>query len=178
MRKQLVEIFPQLSEIADASLRGLVERCWLTALERGGWTIEDLERIPFSLMSDMGEISLAAHTRNVTDCSVAVGKVMNNSGIAAFKVDMDLLTAGGLLHDVGKALEYSFNGEKWVVSSQGRMLRHPISGAALAFELKLPEALQHIIAVHSHEGDKSRSTTEAWIVHHCDFINFDPIKKK
>ncbi len=178
MAKKLSDIFPQLNDIADLNLRTLVERCWLTALERGGWVVEDLERMPFSLLSDMSEISLAAHTRNVTDCSVVVGKVMNSNGIPAFQVDMDLLTAGGLLHDVGKALEYAQVEGKWVVSAYGKMLRHPISGAALAAELKLPEAVQHIIAVHSHEGDKSRSTTEAWIVHHCDFINFDPIKKK
>ncbi len=178
MAEKLVELFPQLNLIEDKKLRDQVEHCWMVALERGGWTIDDLERLPFSLLSDMSEISLAAHTRNVTDTSIAVGKVMNNTGIEAFNINTDYIVAGGLLHDVGKALEYAEQDGKWVVSYNGRMLRHPISGAALAAELKLPEAIQHIIAVHSYEGDKNRNTTEAWIIHHSDFINFDPIKRK
>ncbi len=173
----LNEIFPKLREVEDSELREKVIKCWTIAMERGGWSIEDLDRIPFSLAANMMDISLAAHTRNVTDCSLAVGKVMHNTGIAVFKIDFDLLIAGGLLHDVGKLLEYGCEDGKWFVTKSGKMLRHPISGAALAAELKLPEPVQHIIAVHSHEGDKHRNSTEAWIVHHCDFINFDPIKK-
>ena len=177
MAEKLSDYFPQLQEIQDLDLREKVELCWLIALERGGWKLADLERVPFSLTSDMKEISLAAHTRNVTNTSIAVSKVMSKTGIAAYNINFDILFAGGLLHDVGKLLEYKQDGDKWVVSTSGKMLRHPISGCALAAETGLPEAVQHIIAVHSLEGDRSPRTTEAWIVHHCDFINFDPIKK-
>jgi len=177
MHKNLRDVFPQLNEIKDSDLKEKVEKCWLTALERGGWIVDDLERIPFSMLSDMSEISLAAHTRNVTDCSIAVAKVMDKTGIDAFNIDFDILIAGGLLHDVGKVLEYGYKDGKWFVTQAGKMLRHPISGCVLAGELDLPLSIQHLIAVHSYEGDKTRGTTEAWIVHHCDFINFDPIKK-
>jgi len=177
MNNNITQIFPQIEKITDPDLRQKVIQCWTTALERGGWEIDDLERIPFSLMSDMSEISLAAHTRNVTNASIAVAKVMSETGIKAFEIDFDILIAGGLLHDVGKAIEYGCENDKWFVTQSGRMLRHPISGTALAAELGLPEHVQHIIAVHSHEGDRSPRTTEARIVHHCDFINFDPIKK-
>lgn len=178
MSKTLSEIFPQLNRIKDADLRAKTEKCWLTAIERGGWRVGDLETIPFTMMSDLKEISLAAHTRNVTDCSIAVAEVMNKSGIDAYQINFDHLIAGGLLHDVGKVLEYEKAAGDWAVTHAGNMMRHPISGAAVAYEIQLPEEVTHIIAVHSHEGDKHRNTTEAWIVHHCDFINFDPIKRK
>jgi hypothetical protein len=32
----------------------------------------------------------------------------------------------------------------------------------------------HIIAAHAGEGDKVKRTTEAFIVHHADFMSFLP----
>ena len=177
MASALTEVFPQLGQIVDDELRDKVEKCWLESLKRGGWEISNLETIPFTMLSDLKSISLASHTRNVTNCSIAVAEVMNKTGIEAFNIDFDLLIAGGILHDVGKAMEYGFKDGKWFVTESGRLLRHPISGATLAAEMGFSEKVQHMIAVHSHEGDKSPRLTEAWIVHHCDFINFDPIKK-
>ena len=34
----------------------------------------------------------------------------------------------------------------------------------------------HIVATHSHEGDKVERTIESWIFHHADFIDFDIAK--
>jgi len=34
----------------------------------------------------------------------------------------------------------------------------------------------HIIASHSWEGDRSKRTPEAIIVHHADFTNFEQFK--
>ena len=34
----------------------------------------------------------------------------------------------------------------------------------------------HIIAAHAHEGDLVKRTTEAYIVHHADFMTFFLLK--
>jgi len=177
MAQTIQDIFPQILRIGSGKLQSQAETCWLTALQRGGWELSDLERVPFSLASDMKDVSLAAHTRNVTDCSLALGEVLSRAYANVITIDFDILTAGALLHDVGKLLEYTLENGTWRVSQAGRFLRHPISGCALAAELKLPEHVQHIIAVHSHEGDRSPRTPEAWILHHSDFVNFDPFKR-
>ena len=81
-----------------------------------------------------------------------------------------------VLADVGKMLEYErVAGGKTRQSSRGKHLRHPFSGVALAMQCGLPDAVCHIVATHAREGDMVRRTTEAWIVHHADFMTFDPI---
>jgi hypothetical protein len=35
-----------------------------------------------------------------------------------------------------------------------------------------------MIAVHAKEGEGARHTTEAFIINHSDFANFEPLKNK
>ena len=58
----------------------------------------------------------------------------------------------------------------------GDMLRHPFSGVALCYKHNIPPEVMHIVATHSHEGDKAERTIESWIFHHADFIDFDIAK--
>jgi putative nucleotidyltransferase with HDIG domain len=172
-------IFPQIGRITNPTLQEQVVGCWEAALSRGGWQLSDLEQMPFSLLVSSTGVSLAQHTRTVTDCCLALGEVMKAAYSKNFSIDMDILAAGAILHDVGKPLEYTRNGEGgYVVSAMGRILRHPISGCALAAEFGLPEPVQHMIAAHSKEGDGGYRTPEAWIIHHADFVNFEPLRSK
>ena len=56
--------------------------------------------------------------------------------------------------------------------------RHPFSGVSLAEECGVPPEVCHIIAAHAHEGDLVKRTTEAYIVHHADFMTFLPFKSR
>ncbi len=178
MADDIAGIFPQLEEITDPDLRYKVEACWREALQRGGWLTEDLDKIPFTLAIEGCDLSLAAHTRNVTDCSLALGRILDAAYSSTFRIDFDILVAGALLHDVGKLLEYRRDGRRFSVSAGGRLLRHPISGCALTAELGLPEPVQHIIATHSREGNGGHRSPESYIVHHSDFVNFEPLKDR
>ena len=55
-------------------------------------------------------------------------------------------------------------------------MRHPISGVAIAERFGLPWEIQHIIATHSKEGDIGKRTVESLIVHHADFVSFEPFQ--
>jgi len=172
-------LFPQINEIQDSDLKTKVICCWAEAVRRGGWKIEDLEIIPFSLLAANVGVSLAAHTRAVTDSCLALGKVLRVAYSKNFTLDWDMLAAGAILHDVGKPLEYRKTPDGgYVVSAMGKILRHPMSGCALAAEMGLPELVQHIIAVHSKEGDGGYRSPEAWIIHHADFVNFEPLRPR
>jgi len=81
-----------------------------------------------------------------------------------------------LLHDIGKLVEYKEEKGKFIQSNLGKLVRHPISGVGLCYSQGIPEEVMHIIASHSWEGDRSRRTSEAIIVHHADFINFEQFK--
>ena len=83
-----------------------------------------------------------------------------------------------MVHDVGKLLEYKKLGKKYTKSGFGELVRHPVSGYALALDAGLPIEVAHIVATHSVEGDKVKRSNEAVIIHHCDFIDFDIERSK
>ena len=60
----------------------------------------------------------------------------------------------------------------------GKYLRHPFSGVSLAEQCGVPADVCHIIATHAGEGDMVKRTTEAFIVHHADFMTFEPFKDR
>jgi putative nucleotidyltransferase with HDIG domain len=159
----IIEHFPEIHDIQNTSLRTAVVRVWLLAVQKGGWqTIDD---IPFTLLTST-ERTLIDHTRTVTRMAMAIARERSD-------LDMDTIIAGGLVHDVGKLLEYQRKGSTIVKSDHGQRIRHPVSGYALACEAGVPEAVAHIIAVHSTEGEKVQRSREAIVIHHCDFIDFD-----
>lgn len=176
MRKRLLELVPEFDLIQDADLREKCLKAWEAALKEGGWTPDDLTRIPFTLLINPCSASYIEHTRAVTLTAVRAAEVFAEIYGDRVPVDMDLLVAGGLLHDIGKLLEYENREDGTTVQTpSGKLLRHPFSGMALAARFDLPAEVQHIIAAHAGEGDKVQRTTEATILNHADFTSFHSI---
>lgn len=170
------EIFPEIEWIKDNVLQEKTVRCLELAIDKGGWSIEDLERIPFTLLIPKCPVNLVQHTRNVTKLSVEAMELFSKEYGKYYKLNRDYLIAGAILHDCGKFVEYRKDGEWFAKSSNGKYLRHPFSGANLAAMSGLPEEVVHIIAVHAHEGDEGYRSPEARIVNHADFMNFEPLR--
>jgi putative nucleotidyltransferase with HDIG domain len=162
-KKYLETIFPQVKKIGSKKVRDGVINAWLLAIERGKWN--KIEDIPFTLLIET-ERTLIQHTRTVTDMAIAVARTRQD-------LDLDTIIAAGLVHDVGKLLEYCRRGRTIIKSSQGRRVRHPVSGYGLALEVGLPLEVAHVVAAHSKEGEKVVRSKEAIVIHHCDFIDFD-----
>ena len=94
-------------------------------------------------------------------------------------VKMDVVIAGAILADVGKLLEYELDDKgNSFQGMYGKYLRHPFSGVSLAEECGVPAEVCHIIATHAGEGNLVKRTTEAYIVHHADFMTFLPFKSR
>jgi len=92
-------------------------------------------------------------------------------------IHRDHLLAGSLLADVGKPLEFDKDEKGEVIKGHyGEMLRHPFSGVAMCYKHGLPPEVMHIVATHSHEGDKVQRSIESIIFHHADFVDFDIAK--
>jgi hypothetical protein len=89
---------------------------------------------------------------------------------------MDYLVAGAILIDVGKLIEYVLEDDVAVVGKTGKLLRHPFSGVALAMRFGVPDEICHMIATHSNEGDLGKRTVESIIIHHADFMSYEPFK--
>ena len=176
MKDELQKIFPEFKSIQDETLRNKALDVWIEAIERGGWKIEDLNRIPFTLLIPDCRVNIIEHTRGVTNTAIQAAKVLKDFNGGEYEIDFDLLVCGGLLHDVGKIVEYEDNPQAIRKSPTGKLLRHPFSGAGLAMKHGLPDKVVHIIAVHAKEGDGGYRCPEAVIVHHADFMNFEPLK--
>ena len=89
--------------------------------------------------------------------------------------NMDYLVAGGLLHDVGKLLEIERGEGGHHMSHMGLCARHPVSGAILAAEAKLPAEVINIIACHAREGEGRPQVVETILIHQADFATFNPL---
>ena len=180
MTERVKNLWPELEWISDESLREKTALTWETALERSVLTAEDLEKIPFTLLCGPDlKVSFMAHKRCVVHVARASGEKMNGFFGKDLPVNMDVLISGAILADVGKLLEYELDKDnKAVQGNYGQYLRHPFSGVSLAEECGIPAEVCHIIAAHAHEGDLVKRTTEAYIVHHADFMTFLPFKSR
>jgi len=146
MSEDLLKFIPEFNLIKDSCLKEKVFKVWDIALTTGGWEIKDLQRMPFTLLIEPCPCNMIEHIRGV------------------------------LLHDIGKLVEYKEENGKFSQSKLGKLVRHPISGVGLCYGQGIPEEIMHIIASHSWEGDRSKRTPEAIIVHHADFTNFEQFK--
>lgn len=178
MKPKINQLFPELEQIKDQDLRSKVASTWLEAIEKGEWGIDELSAVPFTLLIPDCKTDLIAHTRAVTQTAINVARTLSEFYRKKVTIDFDLLIAGGILHDVGKILEYGKQKGKAVKSKSGKLLRHPFSGAALAYKHGLPEEVIHMIATHAKEGDGGYRSTEAMIIHYADFINFESLGGK
>jgi putative nucleotidyltransferase with HDIG domain len=174
------ELWPELAWINDQQLRDAATRTWELALERSVLTADDLDRIPFTLLAGPDlKVSFMAHKR----CVVHVARESALKMIDFFKdelpIDLDVVIAGAILADVGKLLEYELDKDgNSFQGKYGKYLRHPFSGVSLAESCGVPPEVCHIIAAHAGEGDLVKRSTEAYIVHHADFMTFLPFKSR
>ena len=176
MKEKVLKIWPEINWIKDEELKTKVLDCWVYAIENSVLSPEDLEVIPFSLLIKDCNVTFMNHKRTCVQLSVDIAKKMKENFGDEIQIDMDLLIAGAILIDVGKLLEYDKVNGKLTTSKSGKLLRHPFSGVALADRFDLPPEVLHIIAYHAKEGDLAKRNVEAIIVHHADFVSFEPFK--
>ncbi|MEA3558494.1 MAG: HD domain-containing protein [Candidatus Thermoplasmatota archaeon] len=171
----------QLDSIEDEGLREKVVDAWLNGCKRGNWnTLDELMKIPFTLLEETHGVNFIEHTIAVTDGAIGLALAqMETYSTMPYKIDMDRLAAGGLLHDVGKLLEIEPDGSGGYRKSRNGMLtRHPISGTVLAAEAGLPDEILNTIACHAKEGEGRPQVVETILIHQADFATFNPLVYK
>ncbi len=178
MKEKIEKLFGrQLARIKDSNLRAKVVEVWASTAKKAGWKAEELEKIPFTLLTDPKGVDLIEHTIAVTEGALGLAAAMQeNYKKMPFEINLDWLIAGGLLHDVGKLLEFQKTKEgKYQKSHQGRCARHPISGAIAVALAGLPEEIVNIVACHAKEGEGRPQRVETVLIHQADFAVFDPL---
>lgn len=177
---EIQSLWPELEWIQDEELRDKTTKTWQLALERSVLSATDLQGIPFTLLCGPDlKVSFMDHKRAVVHIARESGLKIKEFFGDELPVNMDILLAGAILCDVGKLLEYELNDQGMAVQGQyGKYLRHPFSGVSIAEDCGIPPEVCHIIATHAGEGDMVQRTTEAYIVHHADFMTFLPFKNR
>ena len=180
MTDEIAKLWPELLWIKNTDLREKTAKTWELALQRSVLKAEDLQKIPFTLLAGPDlEVSFMAHKRCVVHVAKEAGDKMNEFFKDDLPVNMDVLLAGAILADVGKLLEYELDKDgKSFQGKYGKYLRHPFSGVSLAEFCGVPAEVCHIIATHAGEGDMVKRTVEAYIVHHADFMTFEPFRDR
>ena len=176
MKDKVLEIWPEINWIKDEDLKSKTLQAWAYAIEQSPLDPKDLEEIPFSLLIKDCNVSFMNHKRTCVQLAVDIANKMVDNFGDEIKVNMDILISGAILIDVGKLLEYEIVDGKLSTSNYGKVVRHPFSGVAIADRFGLPPEVQHIIGTHSKEGDLGKRTVESIIVHHADFVSFEPFK--
>ena len=176
MQDELIRLIPEFNEIQDPDLRSRVMAVWQEALEVGGWSLRDLEQMPYTLLIEDVDISFPRHVQVVCQLCIAMESVLQQAYGDRYSISRDTLIAGALLADVGKLIEFRMKNGAYSWSSTYTYLRHPFTGVGLCFKHGIPEAVMHIVATHSWEGDKFQRQPESIIFHHADFTDFDLTK--
>jgi putative nucleotidyltransferase with HDIG domain len=176
MQEAVHRLWPELDWIADPDLRDKTAKTWEQALALSPLAPEDLDSIPFTLLVANCPTTFMEHKRCVVHIARKAAESMTEFMGNALPINKDTVIAGAILADVGKLLEYETVDGKAKQSKRGEMLRHPFTGVALAMQCGVPDDVCHIIATHAAEGDLVKRTTEAYIVHHADFMAFLPFK--
>ena len=179
--REIEQLFPDLASIGDADMRDGVAAVWDEAISTGcggkGWSVAELRVIPFTLLACDIDLTFIEHLNSCVKQCIAIEKVLGEVFGDRVPIDHDHLIAGALLADVGKLLEYDKDAQGRVIKgSFGEMLRHPFSGVALCYKHGIPPQVMHIVATHSHEGEKVQRSIESIIFHHADFVDFDIAK--
>ncbi|MDP4289546.1 MAG: HDIG domain-containing protein [Bacteroidota bacterium] len=177
--ESVYKLWPELNWIQDADLKNKAALTWVLALEKSILTPDDLASIPFTLLCGPDlKVSFMDHKRCVVHIAREAALKMNDFFGQELPVNMDVLIAGAILADVGKLLEYELKDGKAVQGTYGKYVRHPFSGVALAEQCGVPPEVCHIIAAHAGEGDIIKRSVEAYIVHHADFMTFEPFRER
>jgi putative nucleotidyltransferase with HDIG domain len=167
-----------LERIGDKDLRAKTVQAWVLACERGGWkSLDELRQMPFTLLTDTRGVNFIEHTIAVTEGAYGLAKAQEATyRELPYKIDYDRLLAGGLLHDVGKLLEFERDAQgNFRKSRSGMCARHPISGTAIAYEVGLSDEVLNTIACHAKEGDGRPQVVETVLIHQADFGTFNPL---
>ena len=176
--EDVAALLPPIMDIRDAMLRERVAAVWAEAMRTGnagrGWTHEQLRALPFTLLAGQISMGFIEHLCCCARQCQAIAGVVSATFGDRVPIDTDVLLAGALVADVGKLVEFEIDARGLArQGATGRLLRHPFTGVALCYHHGLPAEVMHIVAAHSHEGDRVERSIECIIFHHADFVDFD-----
>ena len=174
LRQTVLQDLPELADVSNEELRRKAVEAWAYALAESSFQrIADIPGEANPGMFRLKRGTQATHLRGVARVSLGIADDFRREFPEAV-IDRDIVLAGALVHDVGKAWELDpENQARWRGdgSQAGRpSLRHPVYGAHVCITVGLPEEIVHIALAHSFEGDLLHRSLECIIVQRADHL--------
>lgn len=176
-RAAVIEDLPEISQIVSGELRAKVTEAWAHAICESSFGRP--RDIPGA--GNPGDFELVRGTQ--VDHIRAVARIALKLAddfleyYPEVQIDRDIVLAGALIHDVGKAFEFDpVNLASWQKdpSRAGQpSLRHSVFGAHVCLTVGLPEELAHIALGHSREGQHIGLSLECMFVRIADHSWWD-----
>ena len=162
----ILKLFPAIKKIKDPELSQKVILLWYKAWKRSNFPRIELAH-QFEPARDRLAYTNVDHTNQVCRFCEELGKVLARR--LKLSVNMDILLAGAVLHDVDKMI--IFDAKTGGFTETGRRFTHAAMGAAMALAEGLPEEVAHIIGAHSPRFSAiPPSSVEALILRHLDHV--------
>lgn len=171
------ELFPEIDQIADDTLRQGVIDIWVETGAECGW--ERFEDVPKNLDAEKHR-RLVDHIRGVTRMALALAEIAAREHGTVY--NRDHLIAACLLHDVSKPLEtepdpnaYPTNGAALPArkSALGDKVQHAVYATHKVFAHKLPLEVAHIVNTHTHASNVRSKTIEGAFLFYADYADSD-----
>lgn len=174
VRQTVLDDLPELANVQNEELQRKIVEAWAYALcESSFGRITDIPGEANPGMFRLKSGTQATHLRGVARVALGIAEDFIRTFPDAV-IDRDIVLAGGLVHDVGKAWELDpENVARWKKDgSQTGLpaLRHPVYGAHVCIAVGLPEEIAHIALAHSFEGDLLNRSLECIIVQRADHL--------
>jgi len=174
------ELSPEVGMISDTGLAAQVVEAWAMAIAASSMDcISDMKASGNPDTAPIKAGTQAEHLRGVARAAVGLADALS-AVFPDLKIDRDMVIAGGLCHDLGKAWEFDpENQKRWKADPRAAgfpSVRHPPYGVHAALSAGLPEAIVHIAGAHSGEGELVVRSLECTIVHSADYAFWDALK--
>ncbi len=166
---EIKKLFPFIGHIKDDGIREKVIEVWVRVWKQSGYlTIEE------ALMTGPPEDTLAKHINAVTNAAFTLASQYQQE--YGLPVDLDILLAGALLHDVDKMIIYKKKGNTVEVSDIGKRIPHGSYGGYVALEVGLPLEVVHMIITHSSACTWKPTSIEDIFLHYADFAKIRAVQ--
>lgn len=164
----MTKLIPAIAALKDRCLQESVAATWAASMAASPY--ERLDQVPQSPL--IPQRGLLDHVNEVNDLAIHSIEVAKRR--FELDVDEDLALATAILHDVDKPLIFRFDGSTFSAAEGTDLADHGATGAALALQHGVPEAVAALVRVHSPFASTGMpGTVEGTIVHYADFVAND-----
>lgn len=180
LRETVRNELPEIQEIQSTELRNKVIEAWAMSLAQEGLAgISEIKGSGDPDKNILKEGSQVDHLRGVALLSMRMAEQLKELK-PGLDIDRDVMIAGALIHDVGKAREFKeANQAKWKQAPHiagWPPARHSVHGYYICKSVDLPDEVAHIAIAHSREGVFVMKSLECTIVSHADHSYWEIMK--